>query len=47
MKRETPLFIALTLHERLKACFGTVCTPECEYSAFRVRRARVFALGIF
>lgn len=42
MKRKTAIKTALKLAERVKNCSGVIGTPECEYTAFRIKRMWLF-----
>ena len=42
MKRATAIKTALEIAERVKKCSGVIGTPECEFTAFRIKRMWLF-----
>lgn len=42
MKRSTAIKTALEIAERVKKCSGVIGTPECEFTAFRIKRMWLF-----
>ncbi len=42
MKRSTAIKRALEIADRVKKCNGIIGTPECEFTAFRIKRMWLF-----